>query len=73
MPYACTSGRLIGQFFFFGKILRAMGNAFFLVCNENPIVNEGLANLEKAPKEIRDQACQLITVPALFYEKRLSD
>ena len=50
-----------------------MGNAFFLVCNENPIVNEGLANLEKAPKEIRDQACQLVTVQALFYEKRLSD
>ena len=44
-----------------------MGNAFFLVYNENPKVTEVLANLHKASKESRDQACQLITVPAPFY------
>ena len=44
-----------------------MGNAFFLVCNENAKVTEGLANLYKASEEIRDQACQLIIVPATFY------
>ena len=31
-----------------------MKNALFLVCNENPKVTDGLANLHKASKEIRD-------------------
>ena len=50
-----------------------MGNAFFLVCDENPKVNEELANLNKISKEIRDQACQLITVSsrAILYQNRL--
>ena len=48
-----------------------MGNAFFLVCDENPKVTEELANLNKISKEIRDQACQLITVPGPYYQNRL--
>ena len=43
-----------------------MGNAFFLICDENPKVTERPANLHKASKETRDQACQLIAVPARF-------
>ena len=48
-----------------------MENALFLVFNENSKVIEGLANLHKAAKEIRDQACQLITVSVPFYQNRL--
>ena len=46
-----------------------LGSAFFLVCDKNPKVNEGLANIQKISKEIRDQVCQLITVPMPFYQK----
>ena len=48
-----------------------MGNAFFLVYNENPKVSKGPANLHKACKETRDQAYQLIAVPEPFYQNRL--
>ena len=65
VPCAYTFGRLVGQIFFFG-------NAFFLVCHENPMVTEGLANLHKTSKRIRDQANQLITIPTPYYKNRLS-
>lgn len=59
-------------FFFFDKILRAMGNALFLVCNENPKVSEGLA--DKASKKTRDFTFLLIrTAPSPFHGKRLSN
>ena len=66
MLCASTSDLLIAQFFLFGNILRKSWEtpSFFLVCDENPKVIEVLANLHKASKETRDQACQLITVPA---------
>ena len=48
-----------------------MGDAFFLVCGENPKVTERSAGLHKTSKETRDQACQLITVPALFYQNNV--
>ena len=48
-----------------------MGNAFFLVCDENPKVTERPANLHKTSKETRDQACQLITVLALCYQNKV--
>ena len=61
-------------FFFFDKILRAMGNALFLVCNENPKVSEGLADLNKASKKTRDFTFLLIrTAPSPFHGKRLSN
>ena len=44
-----------------------MGNAFLLVCDENPKVTEELDHLNKISKEIRDQACQLITVTEPYY------
>ena len=52
---------------------KKLGNAFFLICDENPKLTERLANLHKASKEARDQAFQLITVPAPFYQSRLSN
>ena len=52
---------------------KKLGNAFFLICDENPKLAERLANLHKASKEARDQAFQLITVPAPFYQSRLSN
>ena len=62
------------HFFFFDKILRAMGNALFLVCNENPKVSEGLADLNKASKKTRDFTFLLIrTAPSPFHGKRLSN
>ena len=54
---------------FFGKNLRVMGNTLFFVCNENPKVTEGLANLHTGFKEIRDQASQLITVSQRHFIK----
>ena len=45
-----------------------MGNAFFLVCDEQPKVTDELANLNKISRDIRDQTCQLITVPELYYQ-----
>ena len=47
-----------------------MVKAFFLVCDENPKVTEAPANLHKASKKIRDQACQLITVPPPVLSKQ---
>ena len=40
-----------------------MENALLPFGDENPKVTEKLASLNKISKEIRDQACQLITVP----------
>ena len=48
-----------------------MGNAFFLVCNENPKVTEVSAGLHITSKETKDHACQLIRVPALFYQNNV--
>ena len=48
-----------------------MGNGFFLVCDENTKVTEESANINKISKEIRDQACQLITAPGPYYQNRL--
>ena len=66
MLCASTSDLLIAQCFLFGNALRKSWEtpSFLLVCDENPNVIEVLANLHKTSKETRDQACQLITVPA---------
>ena len=62
MPYAYIYWTFNWSVFFFGKILRAMENTLFLVCYENPKVTEGLTNLHKGSKAIRDQACQMTSV-----------
>ena len=56
-----------------GKILRPMWNVLFLACDESPTLTQGMANLHQASKKIRDQTCQLITVPAPFYQNKLSN
>ena len=48
-----------------------MGNAFFLVWDENPEVTERPANVHKTSKQTRDQACQLTTDPALSYQNKV--
>ena len=72
MPSASTSDLLIAQIFFFDYYSKKiLGNAFFLACDENPKVTKKPASLHKTSKETRDQARQLITVPALFYHNNV--
>ena len=47
---------------------KKLGNAFFLIFDENPKVTVRPANLHKASKETRDPAFQLIIAPAQFYQ-----
>ena len=50
-----------------------MGNAFFLVSDENPKVTERAANLHKTSKETRDQACQLLKSRRYSIKTRFSN
>ena len=47
---------------------KKLGNAFFLIFDENPKVTVRPDNLHKASKETRDPAFQLIIAPAQFYQ-----
>ena len=60
---------MIAQFFYFvGNIVKKSWETPSSLFTSNPSkVTERPANLHKTSKETRDHACQLITVPALFY------
>ena len=62
MLCTCIPGHSIAQFLFLWlDSEKKFGSAFFLVCDENPKVTEGPANLHKVSKEARKQVCQLTT------------
>ena len=69
LPCVYTPGFLIGHFVPLVRLWEQVGELLLPCLRWKSKKSDGLANIHKASKEIRDHVFQLITVPWLSYQK----